>query len=234
MTEPPIKRAGISVDENGNPGYLPFWPDRFQNATGWVAALGRERTAVLNIAQKRHLQNQAVRTAKITRQPAQLPEPDVRAKIARTEQKQLAQIHHKAAQVADEVFLKKTELRNKALDNGPSLVDAMNRAELRSALRSMPDKQRIDAMKNFKFRNAALEQPAALSGLPENLHADLIEETMRAKFPQDMTDLADAQEAIELLQETLKPATKAVQNELRAAGAPLSEPSEPEPAKPWA
>jgi hypothetical protein len=58
---------------------------------------------------------------------------------------------------------------------------------------------------------------------------------LRARFPQEIADLDDAQEAVEILRETLKPANLAVEAELIASGTPVAEPvAEPAPTKAWA
>jgi hypothetical protein len=73
-----------------------------------------------------------------------------------------------------------------------------------------------------------------LTGIPASQHALLAEEELRARFPQEIADLDDAQEAVEILRETLKPANLAVEAELIASGTPVAEPTAPAPAKAWA
>jgi hypothetical protein len=90
-------------------------------------------------------------------------------------------------------------------------------------------------MRSHKFRIAALEQPGALSGLPDSTHRNLIEEELKARYPQEIADLDDAAVALEVVRETLKPVTLAVENELRSVNAPVSEPAAAvEPAATWA
>lgn len=233
------KRAGLTLDAvQFTQGSLPFWPDSFSSSTrtSWIGRLGAERQTVMGIAFKRHTQNESVRLAKAKRQMAILPEPEARARTARAEQRQLDAIHRNVTQIATEVADKRLGLKFFDYEkNGGGVVGALNRQELRAALRAMPEDKRNAAMKSHKFRIAALEQPGALSGLPNSTHAHLIEEELKAKYPQEIQDLDDAATAVELMRETLKPVSLAVENELRAINAPVSEPAVPtEPAPTWA
>lgn len=236
--EPPIKRAGISVDEKGSAGFLPFWPDSFAAAspTSWIGRLSAERQKLIAIAQKRHEQNEMVRNARVKNQTPTLPEAETRVRSARAEQKQVGAIHHITAQIADAVFVRKMELKKSMLDIGDAGLPAiMSDQEMRTALRSMDDKQRSAAMQDARFRMAALRAPAVLSGLAESMHQHLIQLEMETRFPADMAQLADGEAAVELTRETAQVVTRAVENELHAVNAPIAEPAAPKRTSPaWA
>ena len=112
------------------------------------------------------------------------------------------------------------------------VIGAMSRQVLRASLRTMKPEQRAAALKTHPFKIAALEQPAHLSGLDPSAHARLREETIRAKYPQDMKDLADAKEAVTAMRETVQVVMKSVEAELKAAGTTVAEPLPPKVFEP--
>src|SRR5438128_1584849 len=66
---------------------------RKRNPGGRIGTLGNFRGQALKVAQKYHEQNTAVRLARAAGKQPELPEPDVRTKLARAEQKRLADLH---------------------------------------------------------------------------------------------------------------------------------------------
>ena len=93
-----------------------------------------------------------MRLAKAKRQLPTLPEPEARARTARAEQRVLATVHTKIAQIEDEIFSKRLSLKFFDFEkDGGGVVGAMNRAELRTVLRSMPEEKRQAMMKSFRF-----------------------------------------------------------------------------------
>jgi hypothetical protein len=228
-------RGGISVDANGNQGTIGFWPEKFDTArTGWTGALRAQFGEAVRIAQRHHTQNEAVRMARATGKPAAIPEPNVRQSLARGEQKKLAAIEHRVFLVADEAFIKRMSLRPYDYEK-TGLIGAMNRQELRAALRTMNDEQRSAALKKFEYRSAALEQPPELSGIPQSQRDLMYEAELADKFPAEVAGIAEANEAAEIVRTALKTANKAVENELIASGSTVAEPAAPPaPAKAWA
>src|SRR5882757_9986559 len=90
-------RGGITVNDRGDQAVLGFWPEKFDASTsGWVGQLRLQFNGAVRIAQRHHERNQALVLAKATKQPFPLPEPDVRQKVARSDQKQLRELHLRA------------------------------------------------------------------------------------------------------------------------------------------
>jgi hypothetical protein len=154
--------------------------------------------------------------------------------LARQEQKRLAELERHVGGVADAVFLAKANLKPFDYEKD-GFTGALRRQELRAILRTMPDDaKRLEAMHNRHFRAAALEQPGEVSGLPQSTLAQLKEEEIAAKFPDIVNGHAKASEAIELVRQALKTATRAVEAELIASGTTVSEPAPPSEVKSWA
>jgi hypothetical protein len=113
MMAKPTGRGGMTISQDGKERILAYWPDEFsdRSATSYIGKCWRLYCESLGIAQKRHEQNRAVIMAKLSRQSAKLPEPDVRAKIARAEQKRLAELQVQLQEISDAAFLQKKSLR---------------------------------------------------------------------------------------------------------------------------
>lgn len=227
-------RGGITINDRGDQGVIGFWPEQYDSATptSWVGRLRGDFGAVVQIAQRHHQQNEAVKLAKTTKRPLALPEPDVRASLARAEQKKLADLHHRVATIADEAFLAKAKL--KPFEYGAGVIDAMNRQELRAALRAMPDDKRSAALRSHAYRAAALEQPPELSGIPASLHTQLHDMEIAAKYPDIVNGSTEAAEAVEVVRQAIKTAGEAVKNELLASGVGVIEAVAPIVPRAWA
>ena len=109
--QPP--RGGMTLDAiSFGQGVFPPWPEKFRDVspTGWVGQIWREGQADLKIAQVRHEQNEMVRIAKVTgKQPGPV-EPAVRQSVARNQQRELAQIHHRINAVAEQAAAARAKL----------------------------------------------------------------------------------------------------------------------------
>lgn len=227
-------RGGITIDTKGTEATLGFWPEEFDAATGWVGQLRGTFGEAVKIAQRHHQQNRHIIESKVTRNAPQLPEPDVRVKLARTEQKKLADLHKQVAKVADEAFLQVAALKPFDWEQG-GMIDAMRRHELRQTLLKMKTpEERMVAMRKLEYRRAALEQPAETSGIAPSAHAELYKEEIAAKFPDKVAGSEQAMQAVEIVQQALKTANTAVSNELVAAGSSVVEAPEPTTPKAWA
>jgi hypothetical protein len=226
-------RGGITVNAQGDEAPLGFWPEKFNGASGYVGTMRQHFGEVVRIAQRYHEQNRAIINGKATRQPVTLPEPDVRAKLARADQRKLGQLHQAVRKIADEAFTKKVALQ--PFDYGADVIDALRRQELRSSLKAMPNEQaRLEAVKKLVYRRAALEQPAELSGLRPTSHERIHEAEIAQKFPDVVAAAADTAEAQEVLALAIKTTNKAIANELLASGTTVNEPPEPVASKAWA
>jgi hypothetical protein len=226
-------RGGITVDEAGHEAHLGFWEfSADASPASWVGRLRPVFGEVARIAQVRHEQNRAVLTAKAANKPPLIPEPAVRQKLAREQQRKLAQLHHEVGKAADEIFLARAKLS--PFDYGSDIAPALRRQELRSLLRGMDDKQRRAAMLNVEFRKAALEMPGLASNMPDSTLAELRQEQINARFPQEIAGLDEATQAVEVTRLALKTAERAVSAELIQSGTTVAEPSAPSEVKPWA
>ena len=180
-------RGGMTLDAIFRQGVFPPWPEKFRDVspTGWVGQIWRERQAALKIAQVPHEQNEMVRIAKVTGKQPVLAEPAVRQSVARNQQRELAQIHHRINAVAEQAAAARAKL--KLIDHkNDTLIAAMGRQELRAMLRTMKPEERTAAMRKVTFRMAALEAEPELSGVPELLHSRLYEGELAAKFPAEV------------------------------------------------
>lgn len=228
------RRAGFMISEKGEQGLLGWIPDRLANVnSGWVAAARAVNDAArVGIVQRLATQNEAVFTARHSKTVAAVPEPDVRAKLARGHLKRLAEEEKKLAVVEDQIFVKSHGLTPFNYDDG--VVGRDNREELRKTFAAMSKEQKALAIKKGAFRRAVLEQEPEVTGLPATDYELLKQEQIRSRYPQETADIADAREAIDAVKLTLKSARKLIENELAAVGTPAVEPVESAPAKAWA
>jgi hypothetical protein len=107
--EKPKGRGGMTVDSRGSERILAYWPTEpgfdDRSSTSYIGRAFRLYSDAMAIAQRRHEQNRSVIMSKLSRQPAKIPEPDVRAKIARSEQKRLAELKVQLQEISDAAFL---------------------------------------------------------------------------------------------------------------------------------
>ena len=163
-----VGRGGMTVSaQTGQERILGFWPDELsdRSTTTYVGKAWKIYTDAMAIAQKRHEQNRKVILAKASRTEPVLPEPSVRASLARQEQKRLAQLETELQAIEHQAFMQKKSL---APFEYPAndLADVFKRQELRSLLRELPVADRMKLVeKKYEYRRAALEQPAEVSAL---------------------------------------------------------------------
>ena len=106
------KRAGITASEKGDEASLGWWPERFGSvSTGWIGTAKNARGNALIIAQRLHSQNRAVIQARTTKQIATIPEPDVRAKLARADLKKLDAAENQLNEIERGTFEKRISLQ---------------------------------------------------------------------------------------------------------------------------
>jgi hypothetical protein len=107
-------RGGMTLEAiSFRQGVFSPWAEKFRDVspTGWVSQIWRERQAALKIAQVRHEQNEMVRIAKVTGKQPVLAEPAVRQSVARNQQRELAQIHHRINAVAEQAAAARAKLK---------------------------------------------------------------------------------------------------------------------------
>jgi hypothetical protein len=99
----------------------------------------------------------------------------------------------------------------------------------------MTPAERATALRDdVRFRAAALEQPAAASGMLPTQYDLLMQVELESKFPTELRTAADAVEAIEAARVNLRTVTKAIENELAAVGQKIVEREAPQPSNEWA
>jgi hypothetical protein len=133
----PLGRGGMTVSAaTGQERVLGFWPDTFtdRSSTTYLGKAFRIYTDAMAIAQKRHEQNRKQILAKAARQEVVLPEPSVRASLARQEQKRLAELQAQLQQVQHEAFMQRQKL-SPCDYPANDLCDLFRRQELRQILR---------------------------------------------------------------------------------------------------
>jgi hypothetical protein len=114
----------MTLDAIFRQGVFPPWPEKFRDVspTGWVGQIWRERQAALKIAQVPHEQNEMVRIAKVTGKQPVLAEPAVRQSVARNQQRELAQIHHRINAVAEQAAAARAKLKLILFEPGGRVV----------------------------------------------------------------------------------------------------------------
>ena len=228
-------RGGVTVDQRNTQMTLGFWPEHLDptSPNSWLGQLRREFGATVEIAQKYHTFHETRRINKLKGIAALEPEPAARAATARMQQRKLAQIEANVAKVSHEAFMARKKLQ--PIDfSGSTVIDALRRQEIRGLLRQMTEEQRLQAMRKYSFREAALEQIPEASGLAATVHEQLIEQELLQKHPDEIFGSQQAAEGVEVVEVALKAAKAAVEAELTAVGEPLVEQSAPEPVKAWA
>lgn len=227
-------RGGITINDKGDQGVVGFWPEHLDNSpTGWTGQLRNQFGEAVRIAQRYHLQNEMIRTAKATNKQAVLPEPSVRQSLARAEQRKLAEVERHVSKIADEAFSKRSAL--KPFEYADTISGVAHRQELRTTLRGMNDKDRQAALKKHSYRAAALELEPEQVGMQKSHFDLLMEAEVAAKFPDVVAGTAEAFEAAEIVALAIKTTRKAIENELVSSGGAIAEPAAtPAPAKAWA
>ena len=166
----PIGRGGMTVSaQTGQERLLAYWPEELsdRSSTTYVGKAWKIYSDSMRIAQRHHEQNRKQILAKAARQEVVLPEPAVRASLARAEQRRLSELQAELQAIEHQAFMQKKSL---APFDYPAndLADVFKRQELRSLLRELPVADRMKLVeKKYEYRRAALEQPAEVSALAE-------------------------------------------------------------------
>src|SRR5947208_2269535 len=126
---------------------LGLWKDSWREASddSPIGQFARVRAETMRVAQRLHEQGQELEIAKRTNRPAQIPEPEIRLKLARTEQAKLKQLQDMAFAVEQSVADREVKLRPYDYSKD-GVVGAMQRQELRSYLRGAKDDRSRMAM----------------------------------------------------------------------------------------
>jgi len=211
---------------------LGYWPPELEtNGTGWTSQAFQTHRETLAIAKKYSDANEALLMA----QQSNKPPPDLgdvvtRNQKARQDYKRLAALANKLSAIEKEVASKEAAL--KPFDYNDSLRDAMLRQEMRAHMRTMTEEQRKSAMRDPSWRSAALETDAQLSGISPTYHKAIADETLRARYPDALKGISDAQQAIQTVMTAMNAAEKALEHELKVTEGAVPGPA-PEASKPW-
>jgi hypothetical protein len=195
-----------------------------------VQQVGTVLDDVLQVALRLHAQN---RTAVERKGP--LPEAEARRASARADQRRLQQARERLAKVEADKLVAQHALEPYSYDLTKSAASTRDtfqaRSELRNVLRQMDPKARAQALAESQdFRRAALELPGQASGLQSADYASLYRAEIAQRFPDELSQLADAEAALAAAKATLATVEQALTNELQAVGAPVAEPAAPAPA----
>jgi hypothetical protein len=229
------RRAGFTVNEKGDQALLGWIPERLDGVnSGWIGALRGVNDAIrVGVVQPLATQNDVVIAARTSRTAAAIPEPEVRAKLARTVRlKNLEREEKKLAVVEDQMFLKAYSL--KPFDYEDGSVGRDNREELRKTFIAMTKEQKAAALQKTAFLRAVLEQEPEVTSLTASQHEQLRQEQIKRRYPQETSDLNDARETAERVKLTAQSARKLVLNELAQVGVPAVDAVPATPEKAWA
>jgi hypothetical protein len=223
----PNRRGGITVAiRNGQGIEMPwgYWPEALDNSTNpFVGRSGQALDALERIAAPLHALNRSV----IERIPGPLAPPEIRLASARRGQQQLAQVRQAVDQIESDlakwrkdylVIFDYAKLREKF----PAQTFA-GRQELRAILRGMNAADRAQALQDETFLIAALEQPAAASGLQQSEYNLIVQIEHEKRHPEHLKTDSDAKLAIEVTR-IAEAATEAIlSNEITTLGQPVVE-----------
>jgi hypothetical protein len=112
--KPLFGRGGFNVNEKGDQGVLGWWPEALQsgpNAGAYCNALFGQFSNTLKLAQRYHTQNQSVIEARAANRLAELPDPLVRQRLAREDQKRIAAMKAKVDMIDGEIYGQRLKLR---------------------------------------------------------------------------------------------------------------------------
>jgi hypothetical protein len=217
---------------------LGFWPEQL-DAFNAHPSVGQARTAfvkAVHVGQKYHERNEALMIAKASRTEVLLPEPNIRRADARREQRELSELQKQVNALQSKSYDQSLALRERVLTEPSTTPAALARqAELRQWLRSVDDKTRLEAIeKRHAFRMAALSHEPELSGLTQPMHALLVAQEIKSRFPKESAEIEATHHAAEVATTALKGANAAVHAEILALGDPITPTVEPQQSKRWA
>jgi hypothetical protein len=211
-----VRRAGMRTDSSGANGPLGLWPDEWANANGRLGNLRNAFGEIKKIGQRIHEINEVQAIAKAANKTAQLPEPDVRAKLAKADQQRLEQLQQRVNAMEQECF--KAKLALSPFDYDGSVVDFLKREKLREKFAGMDAKAQEAALKTYAFRRAVLED-RELSPLPPVKFEMIYETELATKFPDIIAEANQVTTAVDIISTGLKTVATAISNELSATGA---------------
>jgi hypothetical protein len=195
---------------------LGLWPDEWADATGRLGHLRNAFGDIKKLGQRLHEINDAQVIAKAAKQTAQLPDPDVRAKLAKADKLKLEQLQNRVNAMEEESF--KTRLALKPFDYDDGVVGFMKREKLREKFAAMDAKAQEASLRTFAYRRAVLEDKE-LSPLPPVKFDMTYETELATKFPEVIAEMDAVARAAEIASTGLATVNKAIENELRATGA---------------
>jgi hypothetical protein len=226
----------MTVSESGEERSLgPVWPDEFREAHpgSFTGRAFKVRSEIYAIGSRIHDQNQRAITAKLTGKPADLPEPKIRETRAHEDLKRLQGLEDALGKLNDESITLEAKLKPHKYDDG--VAGASLRSDMKAMLRGADAKTRRELLERPEYRRAALEPgaPPQLSGLTKEAHDKLHADEMRCAFPEVMKNIDDFMVAEDIVKHNIATVRYALQNELKACGAPLGMPKKDKPPKDW-
>jgi hypothetical protein len=216
----------------GKTATLGYWPPELEtNGAGWTSQSFQVHREVLAVAKKYSDQNEALYAAQSANSaPPDLGDVVTRHQRARQDYKRLGELGRKLSAIEQQVAQKQSQL--KPFDYSDNMREALLRQERRTALRSMTDEQRMNAMRDPEFRKSALETDPTLSGISPTYHRAIADETLRARYPEALKGVADGQRAIETVITAMDAAAKALEHELKVTEGATPGPA-PTPTPEW-
>src|SRR5262249_53054439 len=111
------------------------------------------------------------------------------------------------------------------------LRETMLRGEMRTHLRGLDEQKRKEAMRDPKWRAAALETAPELSGLLPTYAKALHDETLQQRYPEALAGIQEGKEALEDLGTVMNTVEQAIEHELRTTAGTVA--AAPQASKPW-
>src|SRR5262245_15717008 len=214
----------------GRSSPLGYWPENL-DGSGWAQQGKNIYRQALQICQRYHENAHAQEMATAAKQPPpDLGDPVTRHQLAKADLKKLEGLVGKMAAIDKEVTAKQSALR--AFDYAPDLRETMLRGEMRTHLRGLDDDKRRQALRDPKWRAAALETAPELSGLSPTYAKALEDETLREKYPDALAGINEGRQAVEALQTVMQTLESAIEHELRITAGTVAGPA-PQASKPW-
>jgi hypothetical protein len=200
---------------------------------GYAGQLMNLRQRILPTCQHYHSQLEKVIDAKLRWQEPKIPDVPVRKLKVHEHQRKLAELRKQYNAIGAQAV--NFEIERLAIQYSERPVDVSMRGEMRTALRNADDRKKQELLKDRSFREAALEGPAALSGLQSTAHNRLRNDYIAENFGPELKVVQEYKQAAEIIGQTFKAAEAAIQAELVALDEPAVEGQQPpsKPHEPW-
>jgi hypothetical protein len=236
MANPRQPKTGMATSP-GSERTFGIWLDRLDSypPNSLPQAAGRVLDGVYSTGLRLNNQNRAIAERR-TDYP--IPEPDMRLRLARDEQKKLAALKENLEKVKRDAVVKQHSLSPfDYASTGPytSPSDSLQgRAEIRRAFAVLDANGRKTALQDARVRKAVVEGPGFMSGLSDIEQQNIWDNELELKFAPELQELRDADYAIAQVETSIKAVEEAVERELKAIGQPVVETTPKAPSKEWA